>query len=682
MLLIGFQFTLNGQLPNLPMEEINLITDRDIYLSGESIWFSASVQFLNNEKALSQILYLELFNANQKSISRKKFRIQNGQAQGAFEIPAEFVSDVYFLRAYTHFNKNFSSDHYFYTALQIVNPKIGIAPKSDHRLAEAIAENTNHLRPDFQIKTETTANGQNLVFLNRLAEIPEMEEEFYTLSLLNSKLQLQSHWTVNLRNNTASVVLSPINASGIYYLQLKNSKDELLAIQAFISPSAKIPAFHSIQAQQAKQREEITFTLAENEFQEFENLGIKTVLKGTNLPTIQKLKLYSENPHLLFSYLKTQFTASLLSKQESELFLADLNRKLNTAPFKKVFCAPNATDLNWLPEIRDVGLSGVVVDKLSQKPMAKVPVYLSLFRAYPQIHIFDSRDDGSFVFSINNFENEQDVFLCLLHNNADNLEIKINNEFSMTFPNLKPFEMTIDSSQTEMLEQMYVAMQTASAYKINNKTQNLNISHLPYSFENPQVSILLDDYIETPNLEMVFKELVPNVRVRKQKENFKLSIFDSELELFYNDPLILVDNIPVFNENELMKIAPANIEKIELHKTPFILGSHTINGIIMIKTTTDDFGGMIMPESATFLKYQTVNTNYIFQTNFYATSSEKQSKAADFRTLLFWNPRILEVAKPLHFYTSDQTANYETIVFGTLKNGNPFQYPIPFSVAK
>jgi len=309
--------------------------------------------------------------------------------------------------------------------------------------------------------------------------------------------------------------------------------------------------------------------------------------------------------------------------------------------------------------------------------MADIPIYLSVFREYPQIHIYESNIDGSFLFSINNFENVQDVFICPLFVKDDELELKVNLDFSPIFPKLNSIPLTIDSSDKKLLEQLLVASYTAKAYDITPKNQDYSISHLPYSFENPQTSVILDNYIETPTLEMVFKELVPGVRVRKQKGIISLSIFDNERELFYNDPLILVDEVPIFNVNELMKIPPERIEKIEVHKSPFILGDNIINGIIMIHTLTDNFGGMIMPKSSTFFEYQTLSPSYIFKPKSYSVPSELDSRSADFRALLLWNPGILkEKDSQLNFYTSDQTGIYEAYIFGKHKNGQVFQTKI------
>ena len=91
-----------------PLEQVILHTDRDLYLAGEKIWFNASV-YITDEAAehnMSNVLYIELFNNKRVYLSKKKFKILDGIAYGSIDIPEIFVSDNYFLRAYTQFQKN------------------------------------------------------------------------------------------------------------------------------------------------------------------------------------------------------------------------------------------------------------------------------------------------------------------------------------------------------------------------------------------------------------------------------------------------------------------------------------------------------------------------------------------------------------------------------------------------
>lgn len=681
LFLVGFHFLLNGQTTMdsdklnhpLPFEHIQFFTDRDLYLSGEPIWFRADIHMDNQALSVSEIIYVELFNAEQKSIVQKKYRINRGEAQGVLEIPSEFLSDTYYIRAYTNYSKNFPVDSYFLSAVQIINPYIGLPKLEKDTLSKNSMANSADL---ISIVAKRTNNGQQIVSIEQASVLPSYKN--YRLELANNQLQILSQSDFQFNGSQTQIVLpnSKIAYDGLYYLILKDESGDIVSISAYCNDGIETKASDfSDEKTQFKKRQEVTIPFSKLNNTDYASLGIKVVQKGTVLSQMEKLQCYLDEPKLLFSFLKTQFNAQELTKTEQEIFLQILNDKLKNEDFQSLYATPKPTKLIWIPEVRDIGLSGIVVNKRTQTPIENVPIYLSVFKKNPQIHIYETRQDGSFFFSLNNFENEQDVFLCPLFENADELELKVNKDFYPVFPKLKALPLSIDSTDTDLIEQMMIAAQTAKAYDLIPMDQDKSIGHLPYSFENPQISTVLDDYIETSTLEIVLKELVPSVRVKKRKDIYSLAIFDSERELFYNDPLILVDEVPVFNVNELLKISPKDIEKIEVHKSPFILGDHTINGIVMIRTFTDDFGGMIMPKSSTFFEYQTLSPSFKFKSITYENETAIKSRKGDFRTLLFWNPFLSKKkTNPISFYTSDQSGDYEVYIFGKMNNGQPINF--------
>jgi len=460
---------------------------------------------------------------------------------------------------------------------------------------------------------------------------------------------------------------------------LKNPKGKTIAIHTILSQGStqNHPRLDINEPKTFKRRQKVSVNLEPINQANISSIAFKAVASGTQMSAIDKLALYIREPHLLLTFLRTQFSPLNLSNEELDICLTQVDKTLNSEDYYNLLDSKPIKDLNWIPEIRDVGLSGILLDKKTQKPISGIPIYLSVFKDHPQIHIYDTRSDGSFIFSLNRFENNQDVFLCPLITNGTDFELKINTDFAPTFPELNEVPLTIDSSYIQLLEQLMLATETNTRFKINAPKRDSAINHIPYSFVDPKISISLDDYVETPTMEMVLQELVPNLGVRKKNDVYSLKLYDAERKVFYTNPLVLVDNIPIFDINELLKVSPKVVEKVELLPSPFILGDHDINGIVTIKTKSDDFGGIIMPSSSTFFEYQTLNPEYVFKANSYATPDELQSRLPDFRTLLFWKPCIeKEHQKKIDFYTSDQTSAYEAIIFGTYKNGQPFQYKL------
>lgn len=683
LLLIGIHFLSNGfalqaQQSNATLipENINLITDRDVYLSGEPIWFSATIRLNGEISELSKVLFIELFNADQKSIVRKKYKLDKGLAKGIIDIPSEFLSDTYYLRAYTHYSKNFPASSFFFSAIQIINPKVGITSSLVNEksvFSKSLEQDTSGKETNtanYTFESELSNNGQHIITIIKNNPSIDSKNKLFNLKLINSNLQTLSSSDFTINDKSTQVILpnSGLNDSGLYYFVLTNESGHIIKMEAFLHSSQF--ANNEIQPIQKNysRRQVVNFEIDENKNKDILNIGYKVVLKGTVLTAYQKINQYFEEPILLFNYLKTQFQAEDLNQENRKEFLSALNKQLEMQNFKDLYTIPKVELLKWVPEIRDIGLSGIVVNKNTQLPIDNVPIYLSLFRDNPQIHIYNSRKDGSFFFSINNFEGIQDVFICPLFENMDELELKVNTDFSPEFPKLKAIPLSMDSSNIDLIEQMLVASQTTQVFKVSPKTEIFQINQLPYSFENPDISVVLDDYIETPTLEMVFKELIPKVRVRKRKDDYSISVFDDERETYYKNPLILIDEVPVFDVNELMKVSPKSIERIGLHRTPIVLGDQTINGIIMIHTFTDNFGGMIMPKSSTFFEYQTLSPSYTFQAKKYTSPEEINSRTADFRTLLQWKPILSRQASSFNFYTSDLVGEYEVYIWGNDQN--------------
>ncbi len=679
ILILGLQVFSFGQTatvstPLLPIENINVFTDRDIYLSGETIWFSATVSLENHQESLSKLLYIELFNADQRSIVKKKYSINQGIAEGALDIPSEFLSDVYYLRAYTPYNKNFPVEQYFLTALQIVNPRKGIPFK------KGVDEDQNEIKihpsNPYSIKTLQAKQGMHLVSIYKSQKEEKTDNGLVIIELVNNHHQIISRAEFILTSKPSLVAFpnSLFSNSGFYYYLLKNQAKKILKVHAFLyQDSSRANFLTEMPKSEFIQRSAVSLDLSKIIPNNHSHLGIKIVQKGSILSSKDKFKLFIKDPYLLFSFLRTQFNPMVLNTREVDTILLALNEKLDLEEYQNLFYTSDVSELKWIPGLKNKGLSGILLNKHSQKPLANNPIYLSIFDTHPEIYVATSNNDGSFQFAITNYEHNKDALLCPIFDKSDETEIKINEEFTLSFPNFKAIPLSTESLSLPLLEQMLFSYHFSKTLKIKSKNQDFSIFNLPFSFDDPKLSIVLANYIETPTLEMVFKELIPSVRVRKHKDSYKLSVVDFENDRLYKNPLILVDDVPVFNLDELLKIPPKVVEKIAVHYTPFYMNNYTINGIVMITTNTDNLGGMTIPKSTRFFEYQTLSPAYIFNSKTYNSVEDINSRIGDFRTLLYWEPFIQNESKQsLYFSTSDQTGDYETFIFGTYKNGQAF----------
>ncbi len=133
---IAFLVIINGALvaQELPMEEIVLSTDRDLYIAGEQVNFKLYTldAVSGNPVHYSDIVYLELLDRQHSPLVRKKFTISGGESNGTFTLPLEFISDNYSLRAYTSWMKNAGAAGYARQSITVINPFTEVAPGAVH----------------------------------------------------------------------------------------------------------------------------------------------------------------------------------------------------------------------------------------------------------------------------------------------------------------------------------------------------------------------------------------------------------------------------------------------------------------------------------------------------------------------------------------------------------------------
>ncbi len=123
----GFINRLVGQFrayqARYPVEKVYVHTDRDAYLTGETIWMKG---YLINgadhtTDTVSRVLYVDLLDPAARRIRlRAQLRAVGGYAPGQFSLPDSIPPGTYQLRAYTHYMRNYADAYFFTKTLMIL----------------------------------------------------------------------------------------------------------------------------------------------------------------------------------------------------------------------------------------------------------------------------------------------------------------------------------------------------------------------------------------------------------------------------------------------------------------------------------------------------------------------------------------------------------------------------------
>ena len=374
---------------NTIQEQIQLVTDRSLYLSGETIWFSGINVFSDGSGfGISRILYLEITDLSQKSIVQKKFRIEEGYFSGHLFIPEESLSGVYFLRAFTQYNKNKKTGNLFILPITVINPERPVSNR------------------------EVSASG------------------------------------LNVKPDSISVRNQPDDSVTISFSGLK---------------------------QVYSQRENVSFSINTDstETSGFTHWCLSVAKTGTNI------------------YSSIDMTAENQSREESK-----------------------PESLFWLPEIRDVSISGMIKNRKNGIPESNTAVYLSVIGQNPQFQATRSGKHGEFIFSLPNIPDSAEIIISTEPDSISRYEILINKDFPEVNPVTLGDYSLPDEQSRELLTSMYINMQLSKSLKDVKK--EVPETRDDFLFGTPDYSVKLKDYIELSSLAEVFKEVVPQVAAKRR----------------------------------------------------------------------------------------------------------------------------------------------------------------------
>ena len=122
-----------GRKPQIPNENVTLLSDRTTYIVGESILFSTITTIHDSTNCYepnkptvslkhSDVSYVELINSTGEKISVGKYPITGNISAGSLAIPNNIITGNYYLRAYTKFMRNNGPYAYSYLLIKIINP--------------------------------------------------------------------------------------------------------------------------------------------------------------------------------------------------------------------------------------------------------------------------------------------------------------------------------------------------------------------------------------------------------------------------------------------------------------------------------------------------------------------------------------------------------------------------------
>lgn len=323
--------------------------------------------------------------------------------------------------------------------------------------------------------------------------------------------------------------------------------------------------------------------------------------------------------------------------------------------------------LRYEPEYEGHVVTGVARDEANGAWADTAKVFLSVPGRNPIFHVVKTDRKGNFRFAVNELYGINPVIL-----QASGYGVQLNDPFDLRrsdFP-LQDFSPGRATEQTLTVNSIHTQVERAF-HNPDSFTRTARDTVRFYG--RPTITYQLDDYVRFPTLEDVFREYVPGIIVRRHAKKAQLYVLNNASQLFFEqEPLILLDGMPVLDTDMLLHTDAATVKKVSMVYQKFSIGMVTCNGILDVSTYRGNFGGFDIDPKALVIDYEGLQKMRTFKSPDYSIAANKESRMPDFRNVLHWQPDVdtdNNGTQVLRFYTSDKKGNFIGVLHGITSNG-------------
>ncbi len=193
------------------------------------------------------------------------------------------------------------------------------------------------------------------------------------------------------------------------------------------------------------------------------------------------------------------------------------------------------------------------------------------------------------------------------------------------------------------------------------------------AYYTPDYNYDMNQYTRFPTLNETIIEFVYTVKIGKVNDVRKFRVFSNEANSFASlNTLVLLDGVPVFDQEQLISYNPYLLRKIEIFDGRYAFGDKIFDCILFFTSHKKDLPAYQLGPGSLLFKYDFPSLPVPFMMPDYSTEEARKSRKPDFRHTLYWNPSVkVDAGKSteLPFFTSDLKGNFEVLVEGITSEG-------------
>jgi len=327
----------------------------------------------------------------------------------------------------------------------------------------------------------------------------------------------------------------------------------------------------------------------------------------------------------------------------------------------------------FAPEYDGQIVSGTISNRSTGRPAPNTLTYVS----FPgtKARLFSARSDanGRFFFNSGFVYGANEVVLQANHFvDTTTYKIELASPYADKYSNTSIPAFNVSPAQKSVFAEHSLSMQVQNAYQSTGMRQFYSTETDSSSFYGtPGKRFVLDQFTRFTTMEEVMREFVSYIFLVRKDKKLYLKAFNQR-GVFNDEPLVMVDGVPVFDNNKIFEVDPLKVKKVDILPERVFNGAGVFEGVVNLTTYKGDMSSFELNPKAVLLDYEGLQLQRQFYSPGYNTADDKASRLPDFRNALYWNPNLATAQDgktAVSYFTSDLPGKYVGILQGIGNNG-------------
>jgi len=302
-------------------------------------------------------------------------------------------------------------------------------------------------------------------------------------------------------------------------------------------------------------------------------------------------------------------------------------------------------------------------------------VFLSVPGENPYSDYFITGKSGDFGFFLKDAFGTGNIIIQVVSADKDDFSVGLNRNLSVKADSVKLAVNFLSTEETgnidDQVQSYYFQKLFNTVAKPETDSPDMSLRYSIPFFGKADNGVKPSDYVDLSDFEEVSRELLPGVRFRIKEGEPVIRMVNNQQEVLFDDePLRLINGIPVFDNRLLTGLKPSDIESIQWILKERMFGDLVFKGVLSIKLKSDDFSWLERTQNTTLFRIACLQPD---KTLFRTTETNVLPvNTPDMRLKYFMRPLFPGTENRFSFRTSDISGEIVITVRGVNSDNQPF----------